>query len=239
MLRGGRYIEEKPPDLIRPAVLAKPERRDRAPQLDFLSPPVPGVRVEKDPKCAVFALQRVAELPIGAPLVEREVSRVEKLFFSGVELERGLGDIGELSIALLSLELREQLHRRPAAPGIAAVLELHREHAASHAVQLQLAVYLRHVERCSGAQAGHLFEVELAIVEMAQKIVVSALESFCKRLPRRAPDLILLRTRDERGDENENQAEQARRGPSVGCGGYGLVLLWRGETSTRAPGQDM
>jgi hypothetical protein len=25
----------------------------------------------------------------------------------------------------------------------------------------------------------------------------------------------------------------------VDCGGYGLVLLWRGETSTRAPSQDM
>lgn len=225
MLLCGRQIEEKAADLIRPAVLAKAERRDHAPQLDLLPPPVPGVRLEKASQSTRFALQRFAKLPIGALLVEGQVARVEKLFLLRVELERGVRGIFELFIAFLGLELREERNCRTAAPGITVVLELDFEHPPSHPVQLQLAVYLGKIERRAGTQTGHLLQVEVTIVEMAQEVVVPALESFCKGLSRCAPDLILLRAGRERRDEDESKAEEARRGPNVGCGCDGLVLL--------------
>lgn len=225
MLRGGRKIEEEAPHLVGPPLLAKPERRDRAPQLDLLPPGVPGIRVQKASQDTRLALYGFAKLRIGLLLVEGEGARVEKCLLIRVEPERGLRCIPELVIAFLGLELGEELSCRAPAPGIAAVLELDREHAPSHPVQLQLAVDLGEVECRAGTQAGHLLQVEVTIVEMAQKVVVPALESFCKGFSRCAPDFILLRARRERCDEDESQAEQARRGPNVGCGYDGLVLL--------------
>ena len=225
MLRGGRKIEEEASHLIGPPLLAKPERRDRAPQLDFLPPGVPGIRVQKASQGTRLALQRIAKLRVRSLFVESEGARVEECLLIRVEPERGIRRILELLVAFLGLELREELSRGAAAPGIAAVLELDREHAPPHPVQLQLSVDLGEIERRAWTQAGHLLQVEVTIVEVAQEVVVPALESFCEGFSRCAPDLILLRARRKRCDEDESKAEQARRGPNVGCGYDGLVLL--------------
>ncbi|MFP3960005.1 MAG: hypothetical protein ACLFUX_07535 [Spirochaetaceae bacterium] len=112
-------------------------------------------------------------------------------------LEHALGGGFQLLEALFILEMREQSLRREAPPGVLPPIDFNSVHPPSELIQSELVVHLTEIERGTGAESCYFLQLDIAVIEVTQEIVLALFQALRKRLPRYAKDVRLIGTRGE------------------------------------------